>query len=69
MGITEAEWRTINHLQDFKTTKDIGGIEHCTESAVQSRLGNIYMRLKVPDRPSLMYKLGQHELVWKAKSA
>lgn len=64
LHITNTEWRTIQQLQRCVSTKEIAAIEECTESAIQARIGSIYTKLEVSDRSSLMYKLGQHELIW-----
>ena len=64
MKITNAEWRCILLLKEFKSTKEIAGLENCSESAIQARLGSIYIKLKVLDRSGLMFFLGNNSVHW-----
>jgi len=65
LKVSKAEFRCIHLLLEGLSTKEIAKQEKCSESAIQARLGSLYVKLKVPDRSMLMYKLGRHRLVWK----
>lgn len=66
LKLTNAEWRCIAYLKEFKSTKEIAGLEKCSESAIQARLGSIYTKLKVLDRPGLLFFLGNNSVHWTA---
>jgi DNA-binding CsgD family transcriptional regulator len=66
-GITRAEWRCIEGLQNGQMTKEIARAEECSESAIQGRLGSIYKKLGVKDRAELMLFLGRHTVIWESE--
>lgn len=62
--ITEAEWRCLVYMQNEKSTKEMATLEKCSVEAIQARLGNIYKKLKVQGRSSLMFLVAQYNLIW-----